>query len=61
MTEVCREPHLLIHNGEQVFAFDNDHSIADIARWIMKVPADGEELRDTLNALLTGVYGLPMQ
>ena len=52
MSEVRREPiHLTIGEIEYE-AFDESHSLADIARWIMRNPVDAEELREMLGEML---------
>lgn len=36
MPEICREPITITVDGVDYTAFDEDHTIADIARWVHK-------------------------
>ena len=37
---------------EEVFIVTEQHTLADIARWLMTNPIDGETVRDMLNEML---------
>lgn len=44
MAEIKREPVRLVVDGVEYDAFDENHSLADIARWVRRNPVDTEEL-----------------
>lgn len=44
MGEIKRPPVKIIQGGIEYAAFDEDHTLADIARWIEENQADAEEL-----------------
>lgn len=60
MSEIKRYPHELTIGGKECVAFDEDHSLADIARWAMQNPHDGEELHRILSEMLMGRDGSEM-
>lgn len=53
MSEIKREPYLVEIDGVDCEAFDADHSLADIARWIID-GGGGEEMIDLLQQMLRG-------
>jgi len=62
MAEVMREPHIgTCEDGSEMTMFDADHSLADIARWIMRNRSEAEELHMMLGQMLDGTYGETMQ
>jgi len=55
MSEVMREPIIgADENGDETATFDVNHSLADIARWIMRNRSEAEELHSTLGNMLEG-------
>ena len=58
MTEVKTPP--VEGHGETV-SFTPDHSLADIARWIMCNRSEAEDLHVILGQMLSGTYGETMQ
>lgn len=44
MSEITREPVKITIGEEEYEAFDEQHTLGDIARWISKNPVDAEEL-----------------
>lgn len=54
MSEVMREPTLTIQDGEEQWTFDENHSLADIARWIARNHADAEEVIYLLQGMIGG-------
>lgn len=54
MSEMKREPHLVVIDGVECEAFDADHSLADIARWIARNETEAEEMVALLQGILRG-------
>lgn len=54
MSEMKREPHLVVIDGVECEAFDADHSLADIARWIARNETEAEEILALLQRILRG-------
>ena len=54
MSEVKREPHFVVIDGVECEAFDADHSLADIARWIARNEAEAEEMVTLLQEMMRG-------
>lgn len=50
MAEIKREPVRIIVGDTEYEAFDENHSLSDIARWILKNEVDAEELIRLLGA-----------
>lgn len=62
MSEIKRDPICAIdENGDELATFDANHTLADIARWVCKNPADAEELRRILGEMLNETDGMMMQ
>lgn len=62
MSEVCTPPLILRHtDGSEMCAFGDDHSLSDIARWIMQNRVEAEDLHTILGQMLDGTYGETMQ
>lgn len=62
MSEVMREPHISHDkDGNELVTFDADHSLADIARWLMKNRGEAEDLQGLLGQMLAGTYGETLQ
>lgn len=58
MSEVMTLP---IQDGSDTVSFTPDHSLADIARWIMGNRSEAEDLHMILGQMLDGTYGETMQ
>lgn len=58
MSEVQTPP---IEGAEETVSFTPDHSLADIARWIMGNRSEAEDLHAILGQMLDGTYGETMQ
>jgi hypothetical protein len=55
MAEIMREPIIgTDENGDETVTFDINHSLADIARWIMRNQSEAEELHSILGGMLEG-------
>lgn len=53
MSEVKRDPIISLDvNGDEIAAFDANHSLADIARWLLRNRAEAEELHLILGDML---------
>lgn len=56
MGEIKTDPYLVwIDVNDDTYeceAFGPDHTLADIARWLMKNPVEAEEVRDLLAEML---------
>lgn len=62
MTEVCTPPLILRHiDGSEMAAFGDNHSLADIARWIMQNRGEAEDLHMILGQMLDGTFGETLQ
>jgi hypothetical protein len=62
MSEVCNLPLILRHtDGTEMAAFGDNHSLADIARWIMQNRSEAEDLHMILGHMLDGTYGETLQ
>jgi hypothetical protein len=62
MAEVMTPPDTYVDSdGDEVFAFGPDHSIADIARWMMQNRSEAEELHSILGAMLNETYDRVLQ
>lgn len=62
MTEVCTPPKIRIDKqGEEWATFGPNHSLADIARWIMRNRSEAEDLHSIVGMMLDGTYGEVMQ
>lgn len=58
MSEVMTPP---IDGGADIVSFTPDHSLADIARWIMGNRSEAEDLHAMLGQMLDGTHGETMQ
>lgn len=58
MTEVMTPP---VENADGFVSFTPDHSLADIARWIMQNRGEAEDLHMILGQMLDGTFGETMQ
>jgi len=55
VAEIKRDPISTTDEDDDiVYAFDANHTLADIARWIMRNPVDAETVRDMLTEMLEG-------
>ena len=62
MSEIKRAPIMSSdENGDEFFTFDASHTWADVARWAVGNPSDGEELHRILAAMLAGSYTETLQ
>lgn len=62
MSEVMTPPTVTQDtNGDPLVTFTADHSLADIARWIMQNRADAQDLHMILGQMLDGSYGETLQ
>ena len=62
MSEVKRDPICAIDaNGDELATFDANHTLSDIARWVCRTTADGEELHRILGGILAGTDGMVLQ
>lgn len=52
MPEIKREPVPIIVSDTAYEAFDDDHTLADIARWIGRNKVDAEEVARILGEML---------
>lgn len=53
MSEVKRDPIISLDaNGDEIAAFDVNHSLADIARWLLRNRGEAEELHLILGDML---------
>lgn len=52
MSEIMRDPHHTIIDGKECAAFDDDHSLSDIVRWLMQNRPDAEEMHYLLGVAL---------
>lgn len=44
MAEIKREPLRIVVGEEEYAAFDADHTLSDIARWLVEQGADADEM-----------------
>ena len=62
MSEIKRDPITsLDENGDELATFDANHSLADIARWVCRTTADGEEMIRIIGDILAGTDGVTIQ
>lgn len=62
MSEVITAPTITHdRNGDEVVTFTAEHSLADIARWIMRNRGEAEDLHMILGQMLNGTDGQVMQ
>jgi hypothetical protein len=61
MIEVCTPPLILSGDDGDLVAFGDNHTLADIARWIMRNRSEAEELYMILGQMLDGTFGETMQ
>ncbi len=62
MSEVMREPFIGTGpDGKEVVIFDEDHTLADICRWIMKNRSDAEDVYAMLGWMLDGTFDMVVQ
>ena len=62
MSEVMTAPAITHDNhGDEIVTFSAEHSLADIARWIMRNRGEAEDLHMILGQMLDGTYGETMQ
>ena len=62
MSEVMTAPTVTEGaNGDPIVTFTAEHSLADIARWIMQNRGEAEDLHMILGQMLDGTYGETMQ
>ena len=62
MSEVMREPFFgTDKDGIHLTIFDENHSLADICRWIMQNRSEAEEVHLMLGQMLDGTFGETMQ
>ena len=54
MAEIKRKPILMEVEGGFIEGFDEGHTLADIARWLLKNRVDAEELHYLLGEMLKG-------
>lgn len=52
MSEICRKPREFDTDEGFFEGFDENHTLSDIARWIMQNRTDGEELHRILGEML---------
>ena len=52
MAEIKTAPVAITIDDTEYAAFDEDHTLGDIARWVMENRADGEELHRILGEML---------
>ena len=62
VSEIKRDP-IITHDadGNEIVAFDCDHTLADIAQWICQSRSDAEETIGLMQRILTEKYGVVMQ
>jgi hypothetical protein len=57
MSEVCTPPYKSTDkHGDDLFTFGPDHTLADIARWIMEHRGDAEDIHSMLGQMLNGTF-----
>ena len=62
MSEIKRAPITTYDDdGEKLEAFDANHTLSDIARWICENPTDAEELVRIISEMLAKTDGMVMQ
>lgn len=62
MSEVMTPPVRRVRkNGTETVTFDDRHTLADIARWIMESRGDAEEIHYMLGQMLDGTFAQVMQ
>jgi len=62
MSEIKRQPIVIYDaDGEKMEAFDANHTLADIARWVCENEADAEELVRIISEMLAKTDGMVMQ